>query len=37
VGGADGVGRATTSSVVISFILIIASDCLLTALFYFIR
>ncbi len=34
-GGAEGVGRATTSSVVVSFILIIASDCLLTALFYF--
>jgi phospholipid/cholesterol/gamma-HCH transport system permease protein len=36
-GGAEGVGRATTASVVISFILIIASDCLLTALFYFMR
>jgi phospholipid/cholesterol/gamma-HCH transport system permease protein len=36
-GGAEGVGRATTSSVVISFILIIASDCILTALFYFMR
>jgi phospholipid/cholesterol/gamma-HCH transport system permease protein len=36
-GGAEGVGRATTSSVVISFILIIASDCFLTALFYFIQ
>ena len=35
-GGAEGVGRSTTSSVVISFILIIASDCFLTALFYFI-
>jgi phospholipid/cholesterol/gamma-HCH transport system permease protein len=35
-GGAEGVGRATTSSVVVSFILIIASDCFLTALFYFI-
>ena len=35
-GGAEGVGKATTSSVVISFILIIASDCFLTALFYFI-
>lgn len=35
-GGAEGVGRATTSSVVISFILIIASDCFFTALFYFI-
>jgi len=36
-GGAEGVGRATTSSVVISFILIIASDCILTALFYFMH
>ncbi len=34
-GGAEGVGRATTRSVVISFILIISADCLLTALFYF--
>ncbi|RKY42253.1 MAG: ABC transporter permease [Candidatus Makaraimicrobium thalassicum] len=35
-GGAEGVGRATTSSVVKSFILIIAADCFFTALFYFI-
>ena len=35
-GGAEGVGRATTSSVVKSFILIIASDCFFTALFYFV-
>ena len=34
-GGAEGVGRATTAGVVASFILIIAADCLLTALFYF--
>lgn len=34
-GGAEGVGQATTRSVVISFILIISADCLLTALFYF--
>lgn len=34
-GGAEGVGRATTRSVVISFILIILSDCVLTAVFYF--
>ncbi|MBD3296405.1 MAG: MlaE family lipid ABC transporter permease subunit [Candidatus Omnitrophica bacterium] len=34
-GGAEGVGRATTSSVVKSFILVILVDCLLTALFYF--
>jgi phospholipid/cholesterol/gamma-HCH transport system permease protein len=36
-GGAEGVGRATTASVVTSFILIIASDCVLTALFYFMH
>jgi len=35
-GGAEGVGRSTTSSVVMSFILIIASDCFFTALFYFV-
>ena len=35
-GGADGVGRSTTVSVVISFILIIMTDCLFTMLFYFI-
>ena len=35
-GGAEGVGRSTTASVVVSFILIIASDCFLTALFYFV-
>ena len=34
-GGAEGVGRSTTRAVVLSFILIIAADCLLTALFYF--
>ena len=34
--GAEGVGKATTSSVVRSFILIIGADCLLTALLYFI-
>ena len=34
--GAEGVGRATTLSVVISFILIIAADCFFTALFYFV-
>lgn len=33
--GAEGVGKATTSSVVKSFVLIIASDCLLTAFMYF--
>jgi len=35
-GGAEGVGKATTSSVVISFLMIIAADCFFTALFYFI-
>lgn len=35
-GGAEGVGKATTRSVVITFLLIIAADCLFTALFYFI-
>ena len=35
-GGAEGVGRATTASVVTSFILIITADCLFTALFYFV-
>ncbi len=34
-GGAEGVGRATTSAVVSSFLLIIGADCFLTALFYF--
>ncbi|MFH0917517.1 MAG: ABC transporter permease [Candidatus Omnitrophota bacterium] len=35
-GGAAGVGRATTRSVVFSFLMILAADCLITALFYFI-
>jgi len=35
-GGAEGVGRATTLSVVISLILVITSDCLFTAIFYFV-
>ncbi|MBN1353608.1 MAG: ABC transporter permease [Candidatus Omnitrophica bacterium] len=34
--GAEGVGKATTASVVKSFVLIIACDCILTALMYFI-
>jgi len=34
-GGAEGVGRSTTLAVVISFIMIIAADCLFTAMFYF--
>lgn len=35
-GGAEGVGRATTLAVVVSFIMIIAADCFFTALFYFV-
>jgi phospholipid/cholesterol/gamma-HCH transport system permease protein len=35
-GGAEGVGEATTVSVVTSFVLIIVTDCLFTALFYFV-
>jgi phospholipid/cholesterol/gamma-HCH transport system permease protein len=35
-GGAEGVGKATKLAVVTSFILIIASDCVFTAIFYFI-
>jgi phospholipid/cholesterol/gamma-HCH transport system permease protein len=34
-GGAEGVGKATTLSVVISFILIILFDCILTGIFFF--
>ncbi len=34
-GGAEGVGRSTTRAVVVSFIMIIAVDCFITALFYF--
>ncbi|MFH1798214.1 MAG: ABC transporter permease [Candidatus Omnitrophota bacterium] len=34
-GGAEGVGKATTLSVVVSFVLIILFDCLLTGIFYF--
>jgi phospholipid/cholesterol/gamma-HCH transport system permease protein len=34
-GGAEGVGKSTTLSVVTSFILIILFDCILTGLFYF--
>ena len=34
-GGAEGVGRSTTVSVVTSFIWIILADCLLTGIFYF--
>ncbi len=35
-GGAEGVGKATTLAVVISFVLVIAADCLFTAFFYFV-
>lgn len=35
-GGAEGVGKATARAVVTMFILIIACDCFITALFYFI-
>ena len=35
-GGAEGVGKATTRSVVFTFIMIIAADCFFTTLFYFI-
>jgi phospholipid/cholesterol/gamma-HCH transport system permease protein len=34
-GGAEGVGRATTMSVVASIVAIIASDCLMTGIFYY--
>jgi phospholipid/cholesterol/gamma-HCH transport system permease protein len=34
-GGAVGVGRATTISVVTSFILIIVADCVVTGIYYF--
>lgn len=34
--GAEGVGKAATQSVVLSIVLIIFTDCLFTALFYFV-
>ena len=34
-GGAEGVGRSTTTAVVVALILIIALDCFFTAFFYF--
>ncbi len=34
-GGAEGVGKSTTTSVVVSFILIVLFDCILTGFFYF--
>jgi phospholipid/cholesterol/gamma-HCH transport system permease protein len=36
-GGAVGVGKATTISVVASFILIIVADCIVTGMFYFLN
>ena len=36
-GGAEGVGRSTTKSVVLSFICIIIADAILTAIFYFAK
>ena len=36
-GGAEGVGKSTTSSVVTSFILIILFDVILTGVFYFMN
>ena len=35
-GGAEGVGKATTTAVVRSFILIVMTDCLITFIFYFL-
>ncbi|MEA3328346.1 MAG: ABC transporter permease [Candidatus Omnitrophota bacterium] len=35
-GGAEGVGRSTTTAVVLSTILIILADCVFTAIFYFV-
>lgn len=35
-GGAGGVGRTTTRSVVLAIFLIIGADCVFTALFYFL-
>jgi len=34
-GGAEGVGKSTTTSVVTSFILVIVADCIMTGIFYF--
>lgn len=36
-GGAEGVGRSTTQSVVLSFILIILADAVMTGIFYFAK
>jgi phospholipid/cholesterol/gamma-HCH transport system permease protein len=34
-GGAEGVGKATTSSVVVSIFLVILADVVFTAIFYY--
>jgi phospholipid/cholesterol/gamma-HCH transport system permease protein len=34
-GGAEGVGKSTTESVVLSFVMVILADAILTAMFYF--
>ena len=34
-GGAVGVGRSTTKSVVSSFILVILADCMITGIYFF--
>ena len=34
-GGAVGVGRSTTNSVVMSFILVILADCVITGIYFF--
>ena len=36
-GGAVGVGRATTISVVVSFIMIILADCVMTGIYFFVK
>ncbi len=35
-GGAEGVGKATTVAVVVSFIMVIVTDCLFATIFYFV-
>jgi len=35
-GGAEGVGKATTASVVLSIVFIVIADCILTTLFYYV-
>ncbi len=36
-GGAEGVGRATTSTVVKSIVALIATDCVFTAVFFIFK